>query len=119
MAELIIKLFELRDEGTQIHAMAIKVVAQEHLTSEDFILRYAGWGFSQVGIYLTTLHEPKTQYNSSKWNDGGRTMRATHDYIKKNWGRLKSGDVVDVEYISGDSREPKKASWIEEAGADY
>jgi hypothetical protein len=39
----------------------------------------------------------------------GRTMRIAHDYIIDHWADLSDGDVVDVEFILGETSEPKVA----------
>jgi len=34
-------------------------------------------------------------------------MLNAHKYIKEHWDELRSGSVVDVEFILGESKEPK------------
>ncbi len=36
-----------------------------------------------------------------------RTMQVSHDYVEKNWDTIKSGDVIDVEFILGETKEKK------------
>lgn len=40
------------------------------------------------------------------WND--RTMRAAHQHMIENWNALESGQVVDVEFILGETAGPKR-----------
>lgn len=44
-------------------------------------------------------------YDPYDWGD--RTRKVAHDHIQKNWLTLRDGDVVDVEYILGESEAPK------------
>jgi len=41
------------------------------------------------------------------WNDPygwkGRTMPVAHNYIIENWEEIRDGDVIDVEFILGET----------------
>lgn len=41
------------------------------------------------------------------WERSARTFPVAHDYIIKNWEKLRDGDVVDVEFILGETKVPK------------
>jgi len=41
------------------------------------------------------------------------TWRVAHSYIEEHWEELKSGDVVDVEFIMGLRSEAKKSERLE------
>jgi hypothetical protein len=43
-----------------------------------------------------------------------RTLPESHQYIKNHWDELKTGDVIDVEYITGETLQPKQSQAIEE-----
>jgi hypothetical protein len=43
------------------------------------------------------------------WGNQDRTYKVAHDYIQKNWGKLMSGQVIDVEYILNETDLPKKS----------
>ena len=34
-------------------------------------------------------------------------MQAAHQFIESNWSKLKDGDVIDVEFIVGETDRPK------------
>ena len=38
-----------------------------------------------------------------------RTKPVAHQFIEKNWSTLKDGDVVDVQFILGETAEPKRS----------
>gem|GEM_PF-2943358 len=42
-------------------------------------------------------------YDPYDWSGTPRTYREAHKYIKQNWGILESGDVIDVEFILGET----------------
>lgn len=104
-----IKLFEIRDRGTYIPAIAIEVNGDEH-----YLLRYAGYG-RRPYILLATLNKSKLTYNQFDW-EGSRTMKVAHGYIIDNWDGLHTGDVIDVEFINGETQEPKLSIMREAEG---
>ena len=110
-----VKLFEIRDEGTFIPAMATRVQPRNDL--EQWLISRAGFGIhgTEAGLFVIfqALHKGPSTYNAFDWaygEDGclkGRTMYYAHLYIKEHWEDLNSGDVIDVQYILGETKEPK------------
>ena len=101
-----IKLFEVRDRGTMIPVMATKLAAHEG-TVEDWLLRHAGYGRDIGYIFLTRLVGCETHYDRFEWGQGS-TMFQVHTELEENWDVYAGGEVIDVEYIRGDTKEPKK-----------
>lgn len=100
------KMFEVRDRGTCISVIAIKLQSQDK--SEEFLLSRAGfYGDGFPFILLTHMETLKSTYDAYKWDD--RSMRTAHRYIQQNFDNLKTGDVIDVEYILGETKQPKKS----------
>lgn len=105
------KLFEVRDRGTLIPVLAVRLVPSS--MAEEYLIARAGYGTTRdvQGRYVLVakLNEGITQitYDPYAWN-GSRTMTAAHRYIVEHFDELKSGDVVDVEYILGESSCPKQ-----------
>jgi hypothetical protein len=69
-------------------------------------------GYSPVGLHLYVLVARLTDLEQAclwpdRWPSDIRTMRAAHEHIIANWATLKSGDVVDVEHLLGETREKK------------
>lgn len=105
-----IKLFEVRDAGTFIPAIAIKF----DCTSEDerFLLARAGHGMlpeEQAGyVYFGRLDDMYLLYDHYSWyHANNTTMFEAHKHVKKNFDSLVSGDVIDVEFIQGKSKSSK------------
>lgn len=94
------KLLEIRDRATFIPAMAIRVSGQD-----GYLMRRAGFGDVPM-VYLVMLATEKCRYDPYNW-DNMRTMGNSHNYIEEHWDELQSGDVVDVEFILGESKQPK------------
>jgi hypothetical protein len=104
------KLFEIRDRATFIPCIAIECeVTPELEEQEKYLLRRAGY----MGrcFLFGRLVGGGFHYDCYDWSD--RTMRTAHEYIEKNWEKLQSGDVIDVEYILGETKEPKVSEFVE------
>lgn len=115
-----VKLFEIRDAATFIPVMAIRL--RNRTPEEFFLLRRAGYGADQIGdgdaesyVILCKLDGVEAYYDSFNWPNQ-RTMGTAHRFIIEQWCGLKTGNVVDVEFILGERPEPKAserltASW--------
>lgn len=100
-----VKFFEVRDRGTFMPAMAIKMTPRRNI-DEDFLMQSAGFSPEEpFCIELIFIEINKCNYDPYEWKD--RTCSVAHQYIQKNFDALKSGSVVDVEYILGETKRPK------------
>jgi hypothetical protein len=70
-----IKLFEIRDKGTCIPAMAIRVSGDD-----GWLMRRAG--FKSPMIYLVALATERAAYDPYNW--GNRTMKGAHLFIAEH-----------------------------------
>ena len=94
------KLFEIRDRGTFIPVLAVSI------SDEDgFLAKRAGFG--SRCIQVVHFAHGKTSYDPYGWDN--RTMKNAHAFIEKNWDDLKNEEVIDVEFILGETKEPKKS----------
>ena len=114
-----IKLLEIRDRATFIPAMAIHL--RNRTPSEFFLLRRAGYSAEQIGgreedvepyIILCTLTGTEANYDPFEWRNQ-RTMGTAHRYIIEHWKELESGQVVDVEFVLGETTTPKMSEQAE------
>lgn len=99
-----IKFIEVRDRATTIPALAISI------SKADGRLAWrAGFGEFRC-IYFLNLAKAEAQYDPWSWNQErlGRTMHVAHLYVTENFEHLKSGQVVDVEYILNETDAPKE-----------
>ena len=112
-----VKVFEVRDKLTFIPVMAIQ------MKSEDLVKRYylrrVGFGEDSPLIEVVRMDNDKCSYDPYKWGQSTRTMREAHKYIAKNWGSLNNGDVIDIEYILGETTSPKVTERFDEWSNRY
>ncbi len=100
------KLLEIRDRATFIPAMAVQVSG-----ADGYLMRRAG--FKSPMVYLIMLATERCAYDPYHW-DNGRTMGFAHLYIAEHFDELKDGDVVDVEYLRGETPFPKASEQVME-----
>lgn len=114
-----IKLIEIRDRGTFIPAMAIRL--RNRTPEEFFLLRRAGYGAEEIGgpeespgvlahgrepyIVLAKLVEVEAHYDAFLWRNP-RTMGTAHRELIANWEKYQSGDVLDVRFVLGEQDKP-------------
>jgi hypothetical protein len=117
------KLFELRDVGTFIPLLCVKPEAERphasdcklHQDQTDdcscgvaFENKMAWrYGYRDSGSVIVThmsVPDRGCQNDPHAWGD--RTFQVAHDYIRKHWDELKSGALIDVRFILGESITP-------------
>jgi hypothetical protein len=100
-----LKFLEVRDRGTFIPVVAYK------LTSDTidgiYLIRRAGFSMCNPSIVMTALHDMMSNYDIYGWENSSRTRHVAHDYITKHFDELTTGDVIDVEYILGETATKK------------
>lgn len=98
---MILKAIEIRDRFTFIPAVAIRMIAanerQRHMM--------ACIGFHGQGVVLMRLHDQRAAADPHEW--GGRTMPTAHEWLIQHFDEVSDGQVIDVEYILGETPEPK------------
>lgn len=103
------KLLEIRDRGTFIPALAIR------LSGDDgYLARRAGFGFQLV--ILIHLETMESQYEPHNWKSVARTMPAAHSWLEKHWNEAASESVIDVQFILGETDLPKHSERLDEPG---
>jgi hypothetical protein len=99
------KLFEVRDRATFLPVMATSAGAINQ--AQAYLLRRVGF-LNGDSIILTRLAgESPSSADAYYWND--RTMQVAHNYIQEHFDSLTDGDVIDVEYILGESTKKKQS----------
>jgi len=104
---MILKLFEVRDEGTHIGAFAFDATDSHATEQERYLLRRSGFDGLSLVVFGYIDGTRKTEYDPECW--GGRTMRAAHYHVMQHWHELKSGDVIDVEFVLGETTTRKES----------
>lgn len=102
-----VKLIEVRDAMTFIPMMAVRLASRSE--AERFLLGRAGYGALAHNVLFVQIDggEGRVCCFPEDWPRGVRTYQVAHRYILENWDKIKSGDVVDVEYILDKRKTPK------------
>lgn len=99
-----IKFLEIRDKGTFIPAVAIDCSMSGN-SFDDYLLSRAGYGSTRC-ILLTSLQGGReANYDPYDWGD--RTWKIAHHYIEAHWDEIADAEVIDVEFILGESTQQK------------
>lgn len=117
---MIVKALEIRDRGTFISAMAIKMVpARGEFEEERYLLARSGYGPDPTAdpcVVLCRMEaagiDRNATYDPYSW--GNRTMKVAHSHIVEHFDELRSGDVIDVEFLLGEAPEPKTSERVED-----
>jgi hypothetical protein len=102
-----VKLFEVRDAATTIICMGIEVNTLLAADETEFkMMRHAGYG--ERCILFCRLQGGEIRFDPYEHTGGARTIPNAHLFVEKHWDMLKSGDIVDVQFILGETDEPKE-----------
>lgn len=94
------KLFEVRDESTLIPIMAVQ-------TTRCPLFRRAG--YDQPEVILTNLNNQRSSHDPYSWS---RTLCEAHKFIRNVWETLEDGQVIDVQFILGETKKPKQSECV-------
>jgi hypothetical protein len=78
---------------------------------ERGMMAASGWANHSESVMLTSMSDYETRCDPFVKKD--RTYFTAHRYIQENWKNLRSGDVVDVQFILGETEEIKEPEWID------
>lgn len=110
---MIIKCVEIRDEGTCIAAIAIKMCGADDIESR-FLWRC---GYPRDGVVLMRLDDQGAHSDPYDWG-GANTTRQAHIWLCEHFDEFVHGQVLDVRMIRGDASEPAPAEiWTEGVGS--
>jgi hypothetical protein len=114
-----VKLLEIRDAGTFIPMLCVNMNPTTAEVFEDvytistaqrFLLRRCGYPCDgQPNIAMTPLRCDGDPCTNDPYWWGDRTRKTAHHYITENWSDLRDGDVVDVEFILGETAVRKRS----------
>lgn len=112
-----VKTFEILDSLTFIPCIAVCLSPKNE--AEEYLSGRTGFGITpeaQAGfVILLKMTGNMQTYDPVVW--GCRTMTTAHRYIRENFEKLESGDVIDVQFILGETKEPKQSERITERSA--
>jgi hypothetical protein len=110
-----IKCLELRDANTFVPVICIRPVADND--AQRYLLRRDGYraDATERCIIMIDAQCRGCAYDPYHWV-GKRTKRTAHAYIEQHWHELADGEVIDVQFILGETLS-KKISERETTGA--
>lgn len=128
-----VKLLEVRDRMTFIPVLAVamlpglaaddfseaptisSIVPPEVREARRYLLRRCGYREDErfPTIMMTRLDGSGTPSWSDPYGWADRTFTVAHNHIEKHWHDLKDGDVIDVQFILGETDKPKVSERVE------
>lgn len=95
-----IKIFEVRDRMTFLPLVAVKV---KHTPQEGHMLIRTGW-IDEEPIFIFDLQAEHVHFECYD-----RTRGVALKYIKDNWDTLVGGEVIDIEFLLGETTEKQRS----------
>jgi len=111
-----IKLLELRDRGTFIPIIAIEMRPDQEGPERRYLLRRCGYAADCSTIAIAPLRADRDWFCCDPYDWGDRTYKVAHNYIIENWDKLGDGEVVDVQFILGETSAPKQSERYSSVG---
>ena len=108
MAELKAKFIEIRDAGTRVDAIAIRMSSSDPIP--HYYLCRSGHPADGSSIMLMCVYDGKATNDPYEWEKVGmgiRTMGNAHNWICEHFDEISDGDVVDVQFLLGETKKPK------------
>ena len=115
-----VKLFEVRDRGTCIPVMAIKLGSDN--LAERWLLSRAGYGVTTKAhrdyVLLAQIDGGDGKITCGPFNwAGNRTLFHAHRFIAAEFDALIPGQVIDVRVLIGESSKPVESDRLFNIGA--
>lgn len=112
------KIFELRDRATFIPVLAVRLQINPGSSNEEWLLRRAGYAPEDIEsgrfVLLANLNGGVGHACCDPYDWGGDTFPPAHEFIARHWDELVHGQVIDAEFIRGESAVPKISERITE-----
>lgn len=108
------KAFEVRDSATFIPLLAVDINPDN--AAQRWLMRRCGYACDDRPNAIITRLDGSGKATNDPYEWGDRTYASAHNYIIEHWDELSDGDVVDVEFILGETT-TKKLSERNDANA--
>lgn len=102
------KVLEIRDVATFIPVLAFRLLAANEMQAY-YLHRRCGYPVDNSSVAVVRLNDMLASADPYAWAGFSRTMQAAHHWITEHFAELKDGDVVDVEFILGETTKPKES----------
>lgn len=103
------KTVEIRDRGTFIPALAIRLDPSDE--RDRYLLGRSGFGTTPEaqGSYVLLVNLVKDAPYDAFGHGPARTLGVVHRHLLAHFDDVPNGAVVDVEFLLGESAEPKSS----------
>jgi hypothetical protein len=106
-----VKCLEIRDANTFIPVICVRPVAENE--AQRYLLRRDGYrADTERCIIMIDAQCRGVAYDPYDWTKDTPTKRTAHAYIEAHWAELQDGDVIDVEFILGETAAPKVSETV-------
>jgi hypothetical protein len=101
------KILEIRDRATTMVVWAQSIIPENAI--EHRLLVRAGFSDTYISIMLWHMDGGSNYASVDPYAWHSRTMHYAHLELQKKWESYKTGDVLDIEYILGETSLPKES----------
>jgi hypothetical protein len=109
---MICKTFEVRDRGTCMSVLAIRLTPTDE--RDRFLLARAGYGRTadKQSEYVLLIDLVKAPHDPYGHDTSARTIPRAHAIIRDAFDTLENGAVVDIEYLLKETEAPKESEEV-------
>ncbi len=100
-----VKVLEVRDEGTFIPVICLWPAPANE--GQRYLLRRDGYSGTPQERCIILIDAQCRGCSYDPYNWPNRTKQVAHNFIAENWDDLSDGDVIDVQFILGETTEKK------------
>ena len=100
-----VKALEVRDVATFIPVLAFRIKGEN--PKQRYLVARCGYLRGAAAVAVIKLTTQKLALDAYEWGTETRTMFEAHRYIATHFDELKDGDVIDIQYILGETPAPK------------
>lgn len=104
---------EIHDRMTFVAGLAVKLESTDPI--EIWLMWKGGYHPQANETFVALIHlgRGEGKVDPHEWKD--RTMNEAHKYIVKNFDKLTTGDIIDVEFILGETTAKKTTEYNQPA----
>lgn len=103
---MLVKCLELRDRSTFIPVICLRPAPDNK--EQKYLLRRDGYSgeSDEPCVIMIDAQCRGCNYDPYYWPPKSRTKTVAHEYIARHWHELSDGDVIDVQFILGETANP-------------
>jgi len=104
-------ILEIRDRLTSLSVLAVEMKS-DIVIERHHLRRYGFPDGDNPLILVSNMDTGETHFDHFEWRQTSpRTLFYAHKYIADHFGELKTGDVIDVEFLNGETKISKESEY--------